>query len=87
MLNPPAIRHRRVFGVPLEESLAVCRISQIPGIVFRSIELLEGSGGISEVGIYRESGALWRVRQLRNRFNGGKSMVLIPSLTFILTNI
>ncbi|KZO92911.1 RhoGAP-domain-containing protein [Calocera viscosa TUFC12733] len=58
-----------VFGVTLQESLAVASIANLPAVVFRCIEYLEARGAEREEGIYRLSGSSAVVKALRERFN------------------
>jgi len=58
-----------VFGVPLEESLDVAQIANLPAIVFRSIQYLEAKKADQEEGIYRLSGSSAVIKSLKDRFN------------------
>ncbi|THG99755.1 hypothetical protein EW145_g7206 [Phellinidium pouzarii] len=60
---------RAVFGVPLEESLEVSQIANLPAIVFRSIQYLEANKADQEEGIYRLSGSSAVIKSLKDRFN------------------
>ncbi|KAG5645735.1 hypothetical protein DXG03_005431 [Asterophora parasitica] len=60
---------RAVFGVPLEESLDVAQIANLPAIVFRSIQYLESKKAEQEEGIYRLSGSSAVIKSLKDRFN------------------
>ncbi|PFH46114.1 hypothetical protein AMATHDRAFT_183891 [Amanita thiersii Skay4041] len=60
---------RAVFGVPLEESLEVAQICNLPAIVFRSIQYLEAKEADQEEGIYRLSGSSAVIKSLKDRFN------------------
>jgi RalA-binding protein 1 len=62
---------RNVFGVPLEESLEISQICNLPSIVFRSIEYLEAKKADQEEGIYRLSGSSAVIKSLKDRFNAG----------------
>lgn len=64
--------HRAVFGVPLEESLDVAQIANLPAIVFRSIQYLEAKQADQEEGIYRLSGSSAVIKSLKDRFNLGE---------------
>ena len=49
---------RPVFGVPLEEAVAVARVREgfdLPAIVFRCVEYLEAKSAENEEGLYRLS--------------------------------
>ncbi|KAF8343429.1 hypothetical protein F5887DRAFT_972854 [Amanita rubescens] len=61
---PPA-----VFGVPLDESLEVAQICNLPAIVFRAIQYLEAKKADQEEGIYRLSGSSAVIKSLKDRFN------------------
>ena len=69
----PVMQSRAVFGVPLEESLAVSQIANLPSIVFRSIQYLEANKADQEEGIYRLSGSSALIKNLKDKFNAGKS--------------
>jgi RalA-binding protein 1 len=62
---------RAVFGVPLEESLDVAQIANLPAIVFRCIQYLEAKEADQEEGIYRLSGSSAVIKSLKDRFNMG----------------
>ena len=62
---------RAVFGVALEQSLAVCQIANLPAIVFRCIQYLEAKRADQEEGIYRLSGSSAVIKSLKDRFNAG----------------
>ena len=64
---------RVVFGVPLEESLDVAQMCNLPAIVFRSIQYLEAKKADQEEGIYRLSGSSAVIKNLKDRFNSGTS--------------
>ncbi|KAJ3571141.1 hypothetical protein NP233_g3950 [Leucocoprinus birnbaumii] len=75
----PAVIPRLVFGVPLEESLDVSQICNLPSVVFRSIEYLEAKKADQEEGIYRLSGSTAVVKSLRDRFNAEGDVNLLAS--------
>lgn len=61
----------RIFGVPLEASIRVSRISeryQLPAIVYRCIAYLEENNAVHEEGIYRLSGSSVQINYLRQQF-------------------
>ncbi|KAG2198595.1 hypothetical protein INT47_001042, partial [Mucor saturninus] len=61
----------QVFGVSLEESIRLTRISEkfdLPAIVYRCITYLEAKDAIHEEGIYRQNGSSLQINQLRQRF-------------------
>jgi hypothetical protein len=62
---------RAVFGIPLEESLDVAQIANLPAIVFRCIQYLEAKKADQEEGIYRLSGSSAVIKSLKDRFNMG----------------
>jgi len=62
---------RAVFGVPLEDSLDVAQMCNLPAIVFRSIQYLEAKKADQEEGIYRLSGSSAVIKSLKDRFNNG----------------
>ncbi|CAK5267320.1 unnamed protein product [Mycena citricolor] len=65
----PTFAPRAVFGVPLEESLDVVQIANLPAIVFRCIQYLEAKKADQEEGIYRLSGSSAVIKSLKDRFN------------------
>lgn len=60
-----------VFGVPVEESLAIAEIAGLPAIAFRCIQYLEAKKADQEEGIYRLSGSSAVIKALKDRFNTG----------------
>jgi RalA-binding protein 1 len=70
---------RAVFGVPLEQSLAVSQIANLPAIVFRCIQYLETKKADQEEGIYRLSGSSAVIKSLKDRFNLGASAAVFLS--------
>ncbi|ESK85055.1 hypothetical protein Moror_15699 [Moniliophthora roreri MCA 2997] len=70
---------RAVFGVPLEESLDVAQIANLPAIVFRCIQYLEAKKADQEEGIYRLSGSSAVIKSLKDRFNMEGDVNLIAS--------
>lgn len=75
----PTVISRAVFGVPLEESLEISSICNLPSIVFRSIEYLEAKKADQEEGIYRLSGSTAVVKSLKDRFNAEGDVNLLAS--------
>lgn len=66
---------RPVFGIPLDESVLVSRVSaayQLPSIVFRCIEYLNVKKAVLEEGLYRLSGSNVMIKSLKQRFDLGK---------------
>ncbi|KAG8900756.1 hypothetical protein FRB99_005770 [Tulasnella sp. 403] len=70
---------RAVFGVPLDVSLAVSRIADLPAVVFRCIEYLEAKSAEQEEGIYRLSGSSNVIKSLKERFNTEGDVDLLKS--------
>ncbi|KAG6812828.1 hypothetical protein H0H92_016097 [Tricholoma furcatifolium] len=70
---------RAVFGIPLEESLDVAQIANLPAIVFRSIQYLEAKKAEQEEGIYRLSGSSAVIKSLKDRFNMEGDVDLLAS--------
>ncbi|KAH0582658.1 hypothetical protein H2248_010578 [Termitomyces sp. 'cryptogamus'] len=70
---------RVVFGVPLDESLEVAQIANLPAIVFRSIQYLEAKKAEQEEGIYRLSGSSAVIKNLKDRFNMEGDVDLLAS--------
>jgi len=86
MLIPVGEKHiatlaipRAVFGVPLNESLEVSQICNLPSIVFRCIEYLEVKKADQEEGIYRLSGSTAVIKSLKDRFNAEGDVNLLAS--------
>ncbi|QRW02916.1 Rho GTPase-activating protein 21-B [Ceratobasidium sp. AG-Ba] len=83
--KPPASAHpsppvtRAVFGIPLQESLAIAQIANLPAIVFRCIEYLEAKKADQEEGIYRLSGSSAVIKSLKDRFNTEGDVNLLES--------
>ncbi|KAL5531651.1 hypothetical protein ACEPAG_4528 [Sanghuangporus baumii] len=77
--NVPMLQLRAVFGVPLEESLAVSQIANLPSIVFRSIQYLEANKADQEEGIYRLSGSSAVIKNLKDKFNAEGDVDLLAS--------
>lgn len=73
----PTFQPRAVFGVPLEESVAVSQIANLPSIVFRCIQYLEAKKADQEEGIYRLSGSSAVIKSLKDRFNAGDVIYLL----------
>ncbi|KAI9140951.1 hypothetical protein BKA69DRAFT_1077387 [Paraphysoderma sedebokerense] len=64
--------HGPVFGVPLEQAIAIAAIGEgqgIPAVVYRCIEYLDAKNAAGEEGIYRLSGSTSAIRSLKERFN------------------
>lgn len=68
-----AVAHipRPVFGIPLEESLDIVQIANLPAVVFRCIQYLEAKKADQEEGIYRLSGSSAVIKNLKDMFNHG----------------
>lgn len=69
----PIVQPRPVFGVPLEESVAVSQIANLPSVVFRCIQYLEAKKADREEGIYRATVSPSILEILTERFNDGKN--------------
>jgi RalA-binding protein 1 len=74
---------KKVFGVPLTDSIAVssvCQGLELPSVVYRCLEFLESKDAASEEGIYRLSGSSAVIKGLKDRFNAqGDVNLLAPS--------
>ncbi|KAL0564477.1 Rho GTPase activating protein, partial [Marasmius crinis-equi] len=68
-----------VFGVPLEVSLEVAQIADLPAVVFRCMEFLEVKNGIQETLIYGSNGRSSIVDSLKNRFDLEGDVDLVAS--------
>lgn len=71
-MTVPTFQPRAVFGVPLEDAVAVSSIASLPSIVFRCIKYLEAKNADQEEGIYRLSGSSAVIKNLKDRFNAGQ---------------
>lgn len=60
---------RPVFGVPLNESIAIAHVANLPAIVFRCIEYLEFKHAEQEEGLYRLSGSSAVIKGLKDKFD------------------
>lgn len=63
---------RIVFGVPLDQAIAIARIKEgyeLPAVVYRCIEYLDAKNATEEEGIYRLNGAAATIKFLKDRFN------------------
>lgn len=69
---------RMVFGVSLEEAIAVSRpfgvTAPLPAVVYRCIEYLDAKNAVHEEGIFRLNGSNVVIKGLRDRFNSGECM-------------
>ncbi|KAG9128133.1 hypothetical protein FRC07_004475 [Ceratobasidium sp. 392] len=77
--QPAAPVMRAVFGIPLQESLAIAQIANLPAIVFRCIEYLEAKKADQEEGIYRLSGSSAVIKNLKDKFNTEGDVNLVES--------
>ncbi|KAG8882576.1 hypothetical protein FRB97_008085 [Tulasnella sp. 331] len=73
---------RAVFGVPLDASLSVAQIADLPAVVFRCIEYLEDKKAEQEEGIYRLSGSSTVIKNLKERFNTDGDVDLLKGDTY-----
>ncbi|KAJ7598718.1 hypothetical protein C8J56DRAFT_172549 [Mycena floridula] len=64
--NQPA---KAVFGVPLQDSLSVAQISNLPAVIFRTIQYLEAGKGKQTEDIYSVKGSYTVINGLKARFN------------------
>ncbi|TDL23658.1 RhoGAP-domain-containing protein [Rickenella mellea] len=80
--HPPSFTPRAVFGVPLQESLAVAQIANLPAIAFRCIQYLEAKKADQEEGIYRLNGSSAVIKSLKDRFNAEGDVDLLASDEF-----
>ncbi|KAI8850479.1 Rho GTPase activation protein [Chytridium lagenaria] len=73
---------RVVFGVPLDQSVAVSRVNdmyELPSVVYRCIEYLDAMHAFEEEGIYRLSGLSSIIQMLKDRFNNEGDVDLLGS--------
>lgn len=81
--KPPAAQPlpvaRAVFGITLQESLAIAQIANLPAIVFRCIEYLEAKRADQEEGIYRLSGSSAVIKSLKDKYNSEGDVNLLES--------
>lgn len=68
---------RPVFGVPLNESIAIASKANLPAIVFRCIEYLEAKHAEEEEGIYRLSGSSAVIKGLKDKFDSDGDVDLL----------
>ncbi|CAE6435626.1 unnamed protein product [Rhizoctonia solani] len=76
---PQAPVSRAVFGIPLQDSLGIAQIANLPAIVFRCIEYLEAKRADQEEGIYRLSGSSAVIKSLKDKFNAEGDVNLLES--------
>ncbi|KAJ3192817.1 Kinesin-like protein kif3a [Irineochytrium annulatum] len=79
---PPPDPSRLVFGVPLDQSVAVSRINdqyELPSVVYRCIEYLDAMRAWEEEGLYRLSGLASEITHLKERFNNETDVDLLGS--------
>lgn len=74
--------NRPVFGVALADSIGVASIYDIPAVIYRCVEFLEGRHAELEEGIYRLSGSSAVIRSLRERFDQGMCRLFFQSKTY-----
>jgi RalA-binding protein 1 len=75
---------RPVFGVPLQEAVAVARIREgfeLPAVIYRCVEYLEGKNAEMEEGIYRLSGSSNVIKALKEKFNMGACWRIVVSFS------
>ncbi|KAJ3208235.1 hypothetical protein HDU67_006931 [Dinochytrium kinnereticum] len=73
---------RVVFGVPLDQSVAVSRVNELyelPSVIYRCIEYLDAMRAYEEEGIYRLSGLSSIIQMLKDRFNNEGDIDLLGS--------
>ncbi|KLO17933.1 RhoGAP-domain-containing protein [Schizopora paradoxa] len=75
----PILQPRAVFGVSLEESLAVSQQANLPAIIYRCIQYLEAKHAEQEEGIYRLSGSSAVIKSLKDRFNAEGDVDLLAA--------
>ncbi|CAJ0640656.1 15028_t:CDS:10 [Entrophospora sp. SA101] len=70
--DPKPDSNKVVFGVSLDQAIAVSRIKEnyeLPAVVYRCIEYLDANNAAEEEGIYRLNGATATIKRLKERFN------------------
>ncbi|KAI5810227.1 hypothetical protein DFH27DRAFT_180762 [Peziza echinospora] len=74
---------RMVFGVSLEEAIAVSRpfgvTTPLPAVVYRCLEYLDAKNAINEEGIFRLSGSNVVIKGLRDKFNSESDVNLLAT--------
>ncbi|NWI64911.1 FA13B protein, partial [Todus mexicanus] len=70
--DPEFSRERRTFGVPLENLTQ----EGVPFLVTQMVEYLEVFG-LERVGIFRTSGSVNKIKELRQKYNQGEKVDLI----------
>ncbi|KAI8817111.1 uncharacterized protein EV422DRAFT_500334, partial [Fimicolochytrium jonesii] len=78
-------RGRRVFGVPLDQAVAISRVRedlQLPAVLYRCIEYLDAKNANEEEGIYRLSGSSSVIQGLKAAFDAEGDVDLLGSQQF-----
>ncbi|TPX68366.1 hypothetical protein SpCBS45565_g03134 [Spizellomyces sp. 'palustris'] len=84
-LSRAADPSRRVFGVPLEQAVAVSRVRDdmsLPAVVYRCIEYLDAKRANEEEGIYRLSGSSSVIQSLKQAFDSEGDIDLLGSSAY-----
>ncbi|XP_068544854.1 protein FAM13C isoform X3 [Anas acuta] len=74
--DPQIDRERRTFGVPLEALIQDATQCGVPFLVTQMVEYLEVFG-LQHVGIFRISGSVNKVKELKQKYNQGEKVDLI----------
>ncbi|KFV13885.1 Protein FAM13A [Pterocles gutturalis] len=69
-------RERRTFGVPLETLIQDATQCGVPFLVTQMVEYLEVFG-LEHVGIFRISGSVNKIKELKQKYNQGEEVDLI----------
>uniref|UniRef100_A0A8C2TPT1 Rho-GAP domain-containing protein n=1 Tax=Coturnix japonica TaxID=93934 RepID=A0A8C2TPT1_COTJA len=74
--DPQFSRERRTFGVPLEVLTKNATQCGVPFLVTQMVEYLEVFG-LQRVGIFRISGSVNKIKELKQKYNQGEKVDLI----------
>ncbi|NWI33536.1 FA13A protein, partial [Sula dactylatra] len=69
-------RERSTFGVPLETLIQDTKLCGVPFLVTQMVEYLEVFG-LEHVGIFRISGSVNKIKELKQKYNQGEKVDLI----------
>uniref|UniRef100_A0A672U790 Rho-GAP domain-containing protein n=1 Tax=Strigops habroptila TaxID=2489341 RepID=A0A672U790_STRHB len=72
----PDLRERSTFGVPLETLVQDAAQCGVPFLVTQMVEYLEAFG-LDRVGIFRISGSVNKIKELKQKYNQGEKVDLV----------
>ncbi|KAG0024322.1 hypothetical protein BGZ80_004284 [Entomortierella chlamydospora] len=82
IVNKPSLPVRQVFGVALDMAVNQAQVHpgyKLPAVVYRCIEYLNAHNAKMEIGIYRQSGSLAVISELKDRFNREGDVLLLSN--------